>query len=228
MTIRTISFRKIEGRITALLVLPILLLGIASVNAQSEPELKKYFEGRHVTIKIDMPATKDGVNVYPLREQQIDYNEYGDRIKRNGTSIRAGDSVVVTKVKVNGDRIEFQLAGGGYGTFLDEKGGTVYPPPVEKSRREKQLDREIKETTDERERKRLEDRRDELRRERREEDQRNRALAEINGERQRERVERKALNGGSRFNIHFNRSARSDALTPQFVEQALAKFLDFE
>ena len=43
-------------------VLFVQMLG-ATAMAQSEGDLKRYFEGRKVTVLIDMPATKDGVNV---------------------------------------------------------------------------------------------------------------------------------------------------------------------
>jgi hypothetical protein len=209
-------------------VLAILLLAVASVSAQSETQLKQYFEGRQVTVRIDMPATKDGINVYPFRTQPFDYNEYEYRIERYGTSIRDGESVVVSKVKINGDHIEFQLGGGGYGTFFHESAEPEYVPEELKSSREKELEREIKEATDERERKRLKNKRDSLRRQRREKDERNRELAEKRNEQRRERVGRKALSGGSRFNIHLDRSLDRKALTPEFVLQALEKYLEFK
>ncbi len=47
-------------------------------------------------------------------------------------------------------------------------------------------------------------------------------------EQRRERVGRKALSGGSRFNIHLDRSLDHNALTPEFVMQALEKYLEFK
>ena len=212
----------------ALGVLAMLLIGVASANAQSEAQLKQYFEGRQVTAKIDMPATKDGINVYPFRARKIDYDEYENRINRYGASIRDGESVMVTKVKVSGNHIEFQLGGGGYGTFFDESASPEYVSPVLKSKREEELDHEIKQTTDERERKRLKKKRDDLRREREEKDERNRELSQTRNEDRRERVERKALSAGSRFNIHLDRSIKPDDLTPEFIIEALGKYLDFK
>ncbi|MBI4468013.1 MAG: hypothetical protein HY650_01690 [Acidobacteria bacterium] len=211
---------------TRLSMLAMVLLAAVSVSAQSEARLKQYFEGRQVTLKIDMPATKDGVNVRTDRDQPFDYGEYGNRIKRYGKSIRVGESVMVTKIKVTGRHIEFQLGGGGYGTFLDESAGPVAVPPAEKSRREKELDRQINETNDQRERRRLEQRREELRRERREEDQRNQRRAQEERERREARIERKALEAGSRFNIYFAAGRVSDALTPEWVMQALEEFIE--
>ena len=57
------------------------------------------------------------------------------------TAIHKGDTARVTAVVVKEDRIEFQLDGGGFGTFLDDTNTTVTPKTVEKSDYEKQLER---------------------------------------------------------------------------------------
>lgn len=209
-------------------VLAIFMVTAVAVGAQRGEELKQYFEGRQVRLKIDMPATKDGVNLYPDRAQPLNYTEYGNRIKRKGTSIRVGDSVMVTAIKVTGNHIEFQLAGGGYGTFFDESDAPTHVPSVEKSRREKDLDRRIEAATDERERSRLRRERDDLREWRRREDQRNQERARAEGELRKGRVEQKALQGGSRFNIYFVPDRASEALTREWVMKALEKYVDFE
>src|SRR5438874_670337 len=81
--------------------------------AQTEPILKSFFEGRRVTVKIDMPGTSDGVDVQGDAREAIAFPKYRDNLKRYGTAIRAGDRVTVTVVKVKKDLIEFQLGGGG-------------------------------------------------------------------------------------------------------------------
>src|SRR5262249_39524397 len=81
-----------------------------------------------VTVKIDMPGTSDGVDVEADARQSIDYSKYRDHLKRYGTALRAGDPVTVTLVKVKKDLIEFQLGGGGYGTFGDDTSTSVYLP----------------------------------------------------------------------------------------------------
>lgn len=108
----------------SLAILAFTLIGAGSVSAQGkadlkhyEDELKRYFEGKRVTLKIDMPATSQGVDIHPERPQRLNYSEYGDHIKGSGTAIRTGESIMITKVKVKDKRIEFQLGGGGYGTF---------------------------------------------------------------------------------------------------------------
>src|SRR5437660_8224873 len=128
----------------------------APAAAQNEAALKGFFEGRRVVIKIDMPGTSDGVDVRADASRAIDYQEYGSRLKTYGRSIRAGDSATITLVKVKKDLIEFQLSGGGFGTFGDDTSGYVYIPKVEKSSREKELERLIKDENDSYRRRRLE------------------------------------------------------------------------
>ena len=93
----------------------VIMSAVVSVSAQTEQELKQYFEGKNVSLKIDMPATSDGVNIFPERAQPLNYNEYANRLKRYGASIRRGEEMRITNVKVKDKRIEVQL--GGVGEF---------------------------------------------------------------------------------------------------------------
>jgi hypothetical protein len=212
-------------RIYVLLAL-IILSAAGSASAQTEAELKEYFEGRRVSLKIDMPATKDGVNVYPERPRQFDYSNYAAKLRNHGTSIRRGDSVMITKVKVKGKHIEFQLDGGGYGVMGDETAG-VYAPVAEKGRREKRLEEQLKREEEPRRRRRIREELDDLRREREREDSANRAIAEQAEEVQRVRIEEKALRAGSRFNIHFGAAPSGANLTPEALMRALEEYVDF-
>jgi hypothetical protein len=78
--------------------------------AQSEGDLTKYFQGKQVTFRIDMPATKHGVNVYPERSQSLDYKEYKERLRTHGVSIHRSEIGTITKVKIKDKHIEVQLA----------------------------------------------------------------------------------------------------------------------
>lgn len=210
-------------------LLPILaavLLAAGAAAAQTEGDLKQHFEGQHVTLKIDLPATKDGVNVYPESERPLDFSEYAARLKRHGASIRRGDAAMITKIKVKGRHVEFQLDGGGYGTFGDETDAHVYVPSAEKSRREKRLEEELRHEDDPTRRRRLRDQIDSLRRDREREDRLNRAIAEQAEEERRARIEEKALRGGGRFNVHFT-VLDSRALTPSAIREALRRYVDF-
>jgi hypothetical protein len=209
------------------LVALIILFTAGSASAQTEAELKQYFEGRRVYLKIDMPATKDGVNVYAERARPFDYGNYVAKLRRHGASIRRGESAMITKVKVKGKHIEFQLDGGGYGVLGDETPG-VYAPVASKSRRERRLEEWLKREEDPHRRRRLSEEIDGLRREREREDSMNRAIAEQAEEVQRSRIEEKALRAGSRFNIHYGAAPSGEAMTPEAVMRALAEYVEFD
>lgn len=98
--------------ILGLLIIIFSLTGTAW--AQSETDLKQFFEGKTVTLRIDLPATREGVNIYPERSQPFDYKEYGDRLKRHGAFVRGFEVVTITELDVKGKQIEVQVAG--YGT----------------------------------------------------------------------------------------------------------------
>ena len=219
---------------TFFVILAVTLLGVGSVVAQDkadvkryEDELKRYFEGKQVTLKIDMPATKQGVDIHPERSQPLNYSEYADRIKGAGTAIRTGESIMVTKVRVKDKHVEFQLGGGGYGTFGDEMPTSVYVPMPSKSRREERLEKDLKRETDERRRRELRRDLSDERYERLRQDQYNRAAAATLGELSKQRIEQKALQAGSRFNIRFERRVSGRELTPATIREALAEFLEF-
>ena len=50
-------------------LLPILLALPGPLHAQSEAALREAFEGRQVTIKIAMPGTEAGIDIYPADAQ---------------------------------------------------------------------------------------------------------------------------------------------------------------
>src|SRR6185295_16422606 len=97
-----------------------ILLRAGSVAAQTEDQLKRAFEGRTVLVKLDMPGSDDGIDVYPGLSQSVDYPALAGRLKRYGTAVRRGQEIMVTKIRIKKDLIEFQLGGGGYGTFGDD------------------------------------------------------------------------------------------------------------
>jgi hypothetical protein len=208
-------------------VLALALAGAAvPAAAQDESALRAFFEGKRVVVKIDMPGTSDGIDLHVESSHPLD-SRYGDRLKSYPTAIRAGDSVVVTLVKVKKDLIEFQLAGGGFGTFGDDTSTSVYIPYVEKSSREKELDRLIKDEHDSRRKRRLEDERDDLRNRRERENRRIDAERARASERKRERVEEDRLHGGSRFNLRWSETVPA-RIRPEDVMIALSDYVDFD
>ena len=73
--------------------------------AQGPDALSQFFEAKQVTVKLDMPGTQKGVDLYPDRPQPLDAKTYASRLKTFGTSLRNGDSVLITKVKAKKDTL---------------------------------------------------------------------------------------------------------------------------
>jgi hypothetical protein len=208
-------------------LLPLLILACAALYGQSEAALRDFFEGRYVTVKIDMPATKDGVDVYPSNARPLDLQRYGRSIKTHGTALQKGDSVMVTLVKVKEKNIEFQLGGGGFGTLGDDTGQTVYATSASKTKREKELEQELKGVTDRAKKKSIERELSDLRNERTREEARLRAEAAQAEEARKARVRDQALGAGSRFNLRFPDGVTAEMLTPQAILDALAEYVEF-
>ncbi len=195
--------------------------------AQSEQALRTFFEGHRVTVRIDLPGTQEGVDIHADASRALDMDDYRGSLHKYGVAIRAGESATVTLVKVKKDLIEFQLDGGGFGTFGDDTSTSVYLPHVEKSEREKELERRIKDEDDREKRHRLERELDELR------DRRERENGRIDADRARaeaakaQLIAERRLRGGSRFNIRYEDRV-PPGLRPQDVMAALAEYVDFD
>jgi hypothetical protein len=198
----------------------------APAAAQSEGALKSYFEGKRVTLRMDMPGTAGGVDVRADAATPIDYKEYGNALKMYGTAIRSGDTVIVTMVKLKKDLIEFQLAGGGFGTFFDDTSTSSNLRLVDKSDREKQLERRIRDEDDRQRRREMQRDLDELRDRRERENRRIMVERERIEEQKRLRVADERLRGGSRFNLRYKGNVPS-GMRPEDVMAALSEYVDF-
>ena len=207
------------------------LLALAAVArpaaAQSEEDLRAFFEGKTVVVKIEMPGTEAGVDVRPGAPQPVVFPILARRLKVFGTALRPGDQVLVTKVKVKKDLIEFQLGGGGYGTFGDDVSSNVNVPATPKSARERELEDDLKRTNDPDDRRRLRERIDRLRQERQREDARNQARTAEAREIKSANIRQRRAEAGSRFNIRYEPIVPPEALTPESVMQVLADYVDF-
>jgi hypothetical protein len=194
--------------------------------AQNESVLKSFFEGHRVAVRIDMPGTSDGVDVEADARNPIDYPKYRDNLKKYGTALRAGDSVTVTLVKMKKDLIEFQLGGGGYGTFGDDTSTSVSIPDARKTEREKELERLVKDEEDRDRRRRLERELDDLRDRRERENRRIARERERAEDEKKERLAERRLRGGSRFNLRYDDRV-PEGMRPEDVIAALAEYVDF-
>ena len=207
----------------------LLLLGsaLAADEAADEKVLKRFFEGHSVVVRLDMPATASGIDVYPEREDPVDYGKLGDRTRASGVAVREGERIVVSRIKLKDDLIEFQLGGGGFNSFKDGS-GTATATSVPKSSLEKDLERELKEEKDSRRRREIQRELDDLRHEREAENARKREIAEQTNDRRREHDRRRALEMGSRFNVRFEKKDVPSAFrSPEGVMRALGRYVDF-
>lgn len=204
-----------------------LIFVLHQAAAQGPDALSQFFEAKQVTVKLDMPGTQKGIDIYGDRPQPLDARTYAGRLKTFGISLRNGDSVLITKVKVKNGNVEFQLGGGGYGTAGDVTDSGVRFTPADKSNREKELERQLQKETDPDRRRSLARELDNLRRERERRDRRNLSIAEADAAGRRAHIDTGRQQGGSRFNIHFEKGKTGDALTPEVVMAALERYVYF-
>jgi hypothetical protein len=199
------------------------------LSAQNDPNsLASYFTGKEVVLKIDMPGSQQGVDLRYNKDVPMNWKEYANRLKSNGVAIHKGDTARVTAVVLKDDRIEFQLDGGGFGTFGDDTNATVTPRTVDKSDYEKQLEKQIANTTDDDERRRLQRDLDRERSRRERQDADNRNAAQVASQIKAQQISDKRLQGGSRFNLRWSGQIPADQKTPDAVMKLLADYVSFD
>ena len=132
---------------------------------------------------------------------------------------------MVTKVHLKEKAIEFQLGGGGFGTFGDDT-GSVSTPTASKTQREKDLEKLVKSETDTYRKQRLQRELDDLRKDREREDARNKSTAASANEAKKARIADSRLHSGSRFNIRYSDGVPR-GLDNDGVMRALQEYVDF-
>jgi hypothetical protein len=211
-----------------LMLSALILTAAAPLRAQNEGVLRQAFEGKVVAVKIDMPATSRGVDVYPLETKAVDFPEVAQRLKDNSTALKIGQQVMVTKIVVKGNsHIEFQLGGGGYGTLGDNTSTSVSTVNQGETKAEKALRDSIKAATGPTKRKQFEKELSSLRAERERENARAEAEAKQAQSVMEANLRAKRAESGSRFNVRYRNGIPSDALTPDGLMRALAAYVDF-
>ena len=200
----------------------------APLHAQTESQLRHYFEGKDVVVKLDMPADKSGVDVHPRLSPAVNYSKVAKRIRAYGIGVKIWERVTVTRVKVKSKLIEFQLGGGGYGTFDDILSEPTVPNTyVPPSKREKRLRKELRATDDRARRKELKEELYELEELQRRQEavlQTAAPQAEIMRE---QHIREGRRSSGSRFNLRYRSGAPPETLTPQGVMAALREYVVF-
>jgi len=112
-----------------LLILLVLPLPACQTNLMAETTdsaktvLTKTLLGKDVRALLDMPAYKDGVDIYVypktdkrLDERGIDLKDLAKYLKDKGVGVERDEWVTITDVKVDSDRVEVHLGGGGEGS----------------------------------------------------------------------------------------------------------------
>ena len=210
------------------IVTALVAVGVAApAVAQSEDVLRRFFEGKSVVIKLEMPGTEDGVDVYPGTSMPVDFPKHAKRLKQHGTAVRRGQEILVTKLKVKKDLIEFQLGGGGYGTFADETSSHVSTSDAAKSQREKNLEKDLPGIADAVAKRKAQEELDGLRRERQRADNSNRAQVAEAQQMKDANIRQRRAESGSRFNLRYKPVVPAEAMTPEGVMRALAEYVDF-
>lgn len=209
-----------------LVLIGLLIFSMPRLDAQNAASLSLFFEGKQLMVQLDMPASQAGVDIYPQRATPIDLGSYQSRLKQYGTALHNGDLVMITRIKVKPKSIEFQLGGGGYGTFWDDTDTSAHYTAADKSQREKDLENQLKTETDPNKRDQIKRELDRLRRDRERRDSQNEVRAEQAAEMKKQRIDSKRLQGGSRFNLIYAGKVPAD-LTPEDVMTALRQYVSF-
>jgi hypothetical protein len=202
-------------------------LAASSALAQGEAALRAAFEGKTVTVKLDMPGTSRGVDVYPQEAIPVSFRDVADRTKDFTVSLKMGQQVMVTKIVVKRDLIEFQLGGGGYGTLGDNAGSDIWASQAGESKQERALRDSVKTAPNSEKKKAFERALNDIRSARERENTQARAQAAQANELREVNLRAKRSVSGSRFNIRYRPAVPSDAMTPAGVMQALATYVDF-
>ena len=105
-------------------ILTLLSPGItrADVSKQAKDSLDKLLLGKEVKPLVEMPATKDGLDVYfvaphgkRVDERGLDLGAMSKELKSKGVGVEAEQWETITDVKVDSDHVEIHLGGGGEG-----------------------------------------------------------------------------------------------------------------
>jgi hypothetical protein len=107
-----------------MLVLALMSPGLvlADVSKQTKDSLDKLLLGKEVKPLVELPATKEGLDVYIVAphgkrvdDRGLDLGEMSKELKSKGVGVEAQQWETITDVKVDGDRVEIHLGGGGEG-----------------------------------------------------------------------------------------------------------------
>jgi len=106
----------------------------ANTSDRAKKDLTKLILGKEVKALMQLPATKEGLNVYVKSEQNkhldargIDMASLTKYLKSKGVGVDASDWATATDIKVDNDRVEIHLGGGGEGRRGSNHANKVSP-----------------------------------------------------------------------------------------------------
>ncbi|MGD0920986.1 MAG: hypothetical protein ABSA70_04385 [Terriglobia bacterium] len=104
--------------LVALLPLPLL----AGASDSAKRGLRQLLLGKDVKALTQLPATKEGVNVYFTPPEGKNWDQRGLNVKdltkwlkERGVGVESNEVVTITDVKIGGEMVEIHLGGGGMG-----------------------------------------------------------------------------------------------------------------
>jgi len=129
--------KRVRLLVTLLFLLaPSLGAAVAETSKAAKSALGTLLLGKDVRALLDMPAYKDGIDIYyvaagnkRLDERGIDLKEMSKWLREKGVGVERDEWTTITDVKVDSDRIEIHLGGGGEGRGASkkaEKHGAAY------------------------------------------------------------------------------------------------------
>ena len=106
----------------------------ANTSDRAKKDLTKLILGKEVKALMQLPATKEGLNVYVKSEQNkhldgrgIDMASLTKYLKSKGVGVDTNDWATATDIKVDSDRVEIHLGGGGEGRRGSNHANKVSP-----------------------------------------------------------------------------------------------------
>jgi len=94
----------------------------ASTSKDAQTQLTTLLLGKDVRALVDLPAYKDGLDVYYVPksnkrtdERGVDLEEMTKWLKAKGVGVERDEWVTITNVKIDSDKVEIHLEGGGEG-----------------------------------------------------------------------------------------------------------------
>ena len=114
------------GRTAILCVMLLVIVLPAGLWAGSSGQAKKSLEqlllGKDVKSLTQLPATKEGVDIYYTPPEGNEWDQRGLNLKHltkwlkeRGVGVESNEVVTITDVKIGGEMVEVHLAGGGMG-----------------------------------------------------------------------------------------------------------------